>query len=522
MNTNIMQNYEFITAVLNEIPVGVAIMDSDEKLIYFNEAASITSKIKYPDLPPDKWVEKYGIYHENGQDPYYPEEMPLLQALKGNVVTNKTMVLRKPDVQDVILSVSAKPIKDDEGKILASMATFVNKNEEFKMKARLETANRLESIGRFAGGIAHDFNNMLGTVLMTANQCIKNIPLDHPCQEELKLIVEVGEKTASLTHQLLAFGRKQIMKARLINISTSVKSNLKMLGHFLGSNIDIKFIQSANDPTIMVDPVQFDQIVLNLTTNARDSMPKGGQIIIETDIVKCNPDQFAGSITTNTKNVKDIKDFVLLSISDSGSGIPKEEIEKIFDPFYSSKKSGYGLGLSTVHEIVEQSEGHIFVESEVGKGTTFKIYFPYIINSNAKEEFYEDDDLSIGGIETILLVEDEINLQKAISKCLARNGYNVMHASNAEEAIQLAKSSNVQISLLITDIIMPGMNGNELAAKLKEEKSNLKIIYTSGYSENIIMQHGIYKESINFLPKPASEKELLKKIRQALTVCDGE
>jgi signal transduction histidine kinase/ActR/RegA family two-component response regulator len=502
----------FLYSILDEIPIGVAIMTAEDgKMIYYNKAAEQVSNMKIPEAPPEKWIAEYGIFHGNGKDHYKLEELPFVVALKGQAVIEKPMILKNVDAVDVILSVSAKPIKDDTGQIVASVAIFQNRTEEIKIRNQLESARRLESIGRLAGGVAHDFNNMLGTVLMAADQCLKALPADHSCREDLNMIIEVGEKSAALTRQLLAFGQKQIMQPKLVNISQVIQNTHKMIGRLIGSNILINFIPSPNIATSVVDPAQLEQVVLNLCVNARDAMPTGGKITIETDIVEL--DEKYVQIHSNIVRGK----YTVLMVTDTGAGISKDDINKIFDPFFSKKNQAYGLGLATVQGIVEQSGGHIWVYSEEGEGTTFKVYFPFV--KTAEDELQskvEEQDIALDGKETILLVEDEEILRTNISKCLVARGYHVLHASNGNAALQLADTYEKPIDLLLTDVVMPRMSGQELSIKIKEKISGIKVVFTSGYSENVIVQNGILKQGMNFLQKPASENQLLRKIRSVL------
>jgi signal transduction histidine kinase len=422
------------------------------------------------------------------------------------------MVIKKRQTDTwSVISVIAKPVFDSKGEIIAAISTFRNCTEERRIRASLEQGRRLEAIGRLAGGVAHDFNNMLGTVIMSAHRCLKALPEADPCRSDLELILEVSERSSLLTRKLLAVGRKQVMQPRVLDLAKGLRNYAKILTRLVGENIKLKFIDNTTSPMASIDPVQFEQIILNLCINARDAMPQGGHIIIETDVVQIDA-KYVRAHPSMTSGK-----YTVVIVSDNGEGIAKNDLEQIFDPFFSRKQTGFGLGLSTVQGIVEQSGGFIWPYSEVGKGTTFKIYFPYASAAKQEEErSLEVEDSDLSGVETILLVEDDIPLQTSIGKCLRERGYTVLTASNGIEARALKSHYQAPIHLLLTDVIMPGMNGRELASSLKETDSQLKVIFTSGYSENVIVTHGILDSGVDFLQKPVSENELLRKIRKVL------
>jgi signal transduction histidine kinase/ActR/RegA family two-component response regulator len=508
---NPILNSEFWSSILEELPLGVAVIDTSGRMIYYNKIGEEISNLNTPNTPADDWAERYGIFHENGE-PYSAEQLPILMALKGQDVVDRVMLIKKGRTDsNVVISVSARPIRNSSGEIIAAIATFRDRTEETKVRNALEQARRLEAIGRLAGGVAHDFNNMLGTVMMAANHCLKILPPDDECRGELQLILEVSERSSLLTRKLLAVGRKQVMQPRVFDMAKALRNYTKIISRLIGENIKLKFIDNTVAPTASIDPVQFEQVILNLCINARDAMPNGGRITIETDVV-----QVDAKYVKSHPAMKSGK-YAVVMVSDNGSGIAKDDLDKIFDPFFSSKVNGFGLGLSTVEGIVEQSGGFIWPYSEVGQGTTFKVYFPYVeVNEEDEQPSVQSDTSDLTGTETILLVEDDIPLQTSIGKCLREHGYTVLIASNGMEAQALKKNYAAPIHLLLTDVVMPGMNGRELSLNLKAMDSNLEVIFTSGYSENVVVTHGILNSGVHFLQKPVSETELLQKIRKAL------
>ncbi len=508
---------EFLISILEAIPQGIMIMSPTKEVLYVNKMVTELAGIgqlpdgNYSRLGPETWTQEYGLFHENGADQYDPSELPVIAALRGKYVNDEIVILRRKGIPDKVLSISARPARDVSGNIIGSVAAFIDKTEYINVRNQLEHARRSESIGRLVGGIAHDFNNMLNTVLLAANNAIEQLDIDNPAYDDLKLILDVSERSAALTKQLLAFGRRQVIQPKIVDLSELIKKNLEMLKRLVGENVTIKLIQGPTTVSASVDPTMLEQIMLNLCVNARDAMPKGGTITIETDIVELDEKYVSQHSQVKTGR------YAALVVTDDGQGISKEYLDKIFDPFFTTKKDGTGLGLATVQGIVEQSNAHIWVYSEVGSGTTFKIYFPYVPVTISEKQANSLKADSRGGDETILVVEDDPYLRLIVEKILRSRGYNVLIADGGPRALQLAESAKGPIDLLVTDVIMPGMNGKELAETLARKFANLKIIFTSGYSENIIVNHGILDAGVNYLQKPVSENILLQKIRMVLT-----
>ncbi|MDR3555779.1 MAG: PAS domain S-box protein [Syntrophobacteraceae bacterium] len=411
------------------------------------------------------------------------------------------------------------PWRDEQGALAGVLAFVVDitearrgEEERAKLQAQLNQAQKLESVGRLAGGVAHDFNNMLGVILGYTELALQDVDPAQLVYADLEEIKTAANRSANLVRQLLAFARRQTVAPRLLDINAAVESMLKMVRRLIGENIQLTWFPGSDLWPVKIDPTQIDQILANLCVNARDAIAGVGGITLETgnnaiDETFCrnHPEATPG-------------DFVFLSVRDDGCGMGKETLGKLFEPFFTTKEvgKGTGLGLSTVYGIVGQNGGFVTVDSELGRGTTFKIYLPKTNGPEALEQSEEQRAPNPKGVETILLVEDEKSILAMGKKILERHGYGVLAASSPQEALELARNHSSRIDLLITDVIMPAMNGKELAEKLSELVPGLKTLFMSGYTGEVIAESGVVDEGVNFLPKPFSLKTLTEKVREML------
>lgn len=380
---------------------------------------------------------------------------------------------------------------------------------------QLHHAMRMESIGRLAGGVAHDFNNILSAINGYAELCLIKMGPDGFYKEELNNILSAGKSAARLTQQLLAFSRKQITRLELLDLNAEITDIRKMLGRLLGEDIEINIVHVPDIWPIKADRSQIEQLVVNLAVNARDAMPLGGRLLIETKNVSLDK-SFEEEHLPLTSG-----DYVLLTVSDNGEGMTKELQENIFEPFFTTKEKGKGtgLGLATVHGIVKQNQGEILFYSEPGQGTTFKIYFPRCRENIEKKTTADlSDDLYhlAKGSETILLVEDDAGVRSMAVNLLTNLGYTVLPATNGQEAIEAFNRYHGGVDLLLTDVVMPKMNGPELAKFFAEQNLSMKVLYMSGYTENDIVHRGVLKDGINFIQKPVSPSSLARAVRDVL------
>ncbi len=403
-------------------------------------------------------------------------------------------------------------LRNKDGKITAVLSSGEDITERKQLQEQLQHATKMEAIGRLSGGVAHDFNNSLIPVLLISEMLLKEMTPDNPMYEDIKDINEAGERCANLTRQLLAFGRRQIIEPKILNLNNVVKNIEKMLGHVINKDIELVKLLEPDLGHIKADLSQVEQIITNLAINARDAMPQGGKLTIETRNVYLDEEYAKGHpyVTPGP--------YVMFAVSDTGVGISEEARAHAFEPFFSTKENGKGtgLGLSTVYGIVKQSGGDILIHSEPGAGTTFKIYMPRV--EEVKEKVKPDKTAieSLRGSETILLVEDEDSVRKVAKRILEQHGYNILEARNGEVALKIHKQHKESIKLMITDVVMPGMSGKELADRISSLNPSIKVIYISGYTYDTIFHHGVLEGGIRFIQKPFTTESLMRKVREVL------
>jgi len=382
------------------------------------------------------------------------------------------------------------------------------------LEQQLRQSQKMEAVGRLAGGIAHDFNNLLMVISGYSEFLLERLGAEPHLRGPAQEIASASERASSLTRQLLAFSRKQMLAPRMVNLNDIANENLKMLTRMIGEDIDLVLVPSKNLWPVRADAGQIEQVIMNLAVNARDAMPSGGKLTIETANVTLDEDY------ARVHSPLRPGDYVMVAISDTGAGMDADTQSHIFEPFFTTKGTkGTGLGLSTVYGIVKQSGGYIWVYSEVGRGTTFKIYLPRVASMGepaaqiaAPAQFQKVEP----GTETILLVEDEANLRYLARQYLEKQGYKVIEAADGAVAMQIAVAHEAVIHLLLTDVIMPGMNGRELAQRISEIRPNVKILYMSGYTENVIGHNGMLDAGVRLLQKPFNLRDLKSKVREVL------
>jgi two-component system, cell cycle sensor histidine kinase and response regulator CckA len=371
----------------------------------------------------------------------------------------------------------------------------------------LRQAQRMEAVGQLAGGVAHDFNNLL-LVIRGYSALLLSAGLDEELREHATQIDRAADQAANLTRQLLAYSRQQILRSETFDLNVIVQETMRMLERLIGEDVELRTSYADALPTVVVDRGQISQVILNLAVNARDAMPGGGALSVRTMFAELDeayalehPEVVAGP-------------YVVLEMTDSGVGMDAATRERVFDPYFTTKETGNGLGLATVYGIVRQSGGHIWLYSEQGMGTTFKVYFPCGAADVRAPRAQEPG--SLDGSETLLVVEDAELVRNLVSRVLGSFGYEVLTATNGEEAIDVACSHPGTIDLVFTDVVMPGMNGRELAERLTEMRPGLKVLFSSGYPADTIVRQGIAAARVAFIQKPYVSIELAEKVRQVL------
>jgi len=404
---------------------------------------------------------------------------------------------------------------DEIGKLADAFNTMLDalkkrEAEKEQLQEQLRHSQKMEAIGTLAGGIAHDFNNILTAIMGFGGLIQMKIPKESPISSHVEQILESAQKAASLTKNLLAFSRKQLSAPAPLNLNESISNLKKLLGRLIKEDIEFKVELGENDLVVMADQGQLDQIFMNLVTNARDAMPKGGVLTISTGAAQLPPH------IVDPSQPKKLGGYALISVSDTGIGIDEKTQEKIFDPFFTTKEvgKGTGLGLSMIYGIVKQHDGYIDVESEVGKGTTFNIYFPLIDSTFEKQKEKASRPLKRGA-ETILVADDDPAVASLVKRILEEFGYKVLEARDGEDAIEQFLKHKDDIHLLLLDVIMPKKNGKEAYDAIRKIKPEIKAIFISGYSAEIIDEQAIL-EGLNFIGKPVSPEELLFSVREVL------
>jgi two-component system cell cycle sensor histidine kinase/response regulator CckA len=380
------------------------------------------------------------------------------------------------------------------------------------LAARLQQAQKLESIGMLAGGVAHDFNNMLGVIIGFADLAMEKLDPVDPLHADLEEILKAAHRSADVTRQLLAFARRQTITPRVIDLNTTMGGMLRMLRRLIGEDVDLSWRPGAGLWPVKMDPSQLDQVMANLCVNARDAIAGVGTVTIETRNVSLDETQSAGGGDVVPG------DYVLLAVSDDGRGLDKETLERIFEPFFTTKEigQGTGLGLATVYGIVKQNDGFVNVYSEPGKGTTLEVYLPRHSGEMVGAQVQPAPEIPPGRGETVLVVEDEVSILQIAGRILDRLGYAVLTANTPGEAIRLAKTHAGDIHLVISDVIMPEMDGRKLVRHLLALRPDIKCLFMSGYTANVVAHRGVLDEGVHFIQKPFSAGELAVAVRAAL------
>ena len=442
-----------------------------------------------------------------------PDEIPeiLRKIAHGESIEHYESVRVTKDGRRLDVSISVSPLRGVNGEIVGASAIARDITAQRRAEDQLRQSQKMEAVGRLAGGVAHDFNNVLGIINACAEFLRDRIDAASEPAIYVENIKKATDRGAALTRQLLAFSRKQVVKPVILDLNDRLKDITKLLRPLMGDDVEIQVAPRTQSAIVEADPGQLDQIVMNLAVNAKDAMPKGGRFILETDVV-----DFDQHFADQHQPLKPGK-YVMLAVSDTGSGMEKETLSRIFEPFFTTKEpgKGTGLGLSTVYGIAQQSGGHIWVYSEPGRGTTFKVYLPSAAHKLTSSSSAEAEAVAPKRVARILLVEDDEIMRSLTRKLLQEQGYIVVEANNGKVALDWAEANPGQIDLLLTDVVMPAMSGPELAERLARSHSGLKVVYMSGYTGELMeaserLKHGI------LLEKPFTRTALLNTLHQTL------
>ncbi len=439
--------------------------------------------------------------------------------LAGNVYRG-ILVNRKKNGDLYYVEESISPVRDTQGEITHFISNGRDLTERLRLEAEVRQAQKMDAIGHLAGGVAHDFNNLLTIITSYSELALDGVHKNSPLESKIQEILLAARRAAELTRQLLAFSRKQPQALRVLELNQVIAGIAKTLPRLIGEDIKFTFAPGPGMGRVRVDPVQMEQILMNLASNARDAMPQGGSLRIETsDLV------LEGEYLNRKAAVIQRGRYALVTVTDDGNGIPPEHLPHIFEPFYTTKPlgEGTGLGLATVYGIVKQNKGFIWAYSEVEMGTVFKIYLPCVVE---EKKVFESDptkpEIMVRGSETILLVEDEGAVRRAAAEFLGQQGYTVLEAKDGLDALAVAKSHGPLIHLVVTDVVMPNMSGGQLALELTQLRPEVKLLFVSGYAGKTVLDHKVFDLETNFLQKPYTLKQLSGKIRVALSQDAGQ
>ena len=443
------------------------------------------------------------------KDPKFPPIAAHRKALRGESVTYELEWQRR------VFESHVQPLRGSEGELIGVIGVALDITDRKHLADQLRQAQKMQAVGELAGGVAHDFNNLLMVVKGHAEMLLDRLPKSSPQRSNVEQIQTAAERAASLTAQLLAFSRKQVLQPRVLDLNEVVGGMIQMVSRVIGENIELAFMPGARLGNVKADPSQIEQVVLNLVVNARDAMPQGGRLTIETASVELDKNY------TVQHAVVEPGPYVMLTVTDTGCGMDAKTQARIFEPFFTTKEQGKGtgLGLATVYGVIKQSDGYIWVYSEIGHGTTFKIYLPKVAAKVEELAAVKTIPAPASGSETILFVEDEQSVRELVREYLSARGYSVLEASDGIQALDIAAAHPGAIQLLITDVVMPRLSGRELASQIAAAGRDLKVLYISGYTDDSIFRHGVLQGGMEFLQKPFNLRTLAQKIREIL---DGE
>ena len=494
-------------SLVTNAPYGICRCDSTGKILDANPA--FLQLLGHSSV--DQLVRQhiFGLYAETDQWFELADFLRSAEPFKG-----LTAEWKRKDASTTLVRISGRSVSSGpEGEVVFELFAE-DVTERRVLEQQLRQSQKMEAVGRLAGGIAHDFNNLLMVISGYSEFLLERLGAEPHLRGPAQEIASAAERASSLTRQLLAFSRKQMLAPRIVNLNDVATENIKMLTRMIGEDIDLVMVPGPNLWAVRADAGQIEQVIMNLAVNARDAMPSGGKLTIETSNVTLDEDY------ARVHAPLPAGDYVMIALSDTGDGMDNETQSHIFEPFFTTKGTkGTGLGLSTVYGIIKQSGGYIWVHSEVGKGTTFKIYLPRVASTGqataqvaAPVEYRKVEP----GTETILLVEDEANLRYLARQYLEKQGYKVIEAADGAVAMQVAVAHDKVIHLLLTDVIMPGMNGRELAQRICEIRPNVKVLYMSGYTENVIGHDGMLDDGVRLLQKPFNLRDLKSIVREVL------
>jgi signal transduction histidine kinase len=500
---------QLLSDVLTALPEGICVLAADGRIRYLNQQAKALLGERASEgrhildaLRPGR------LFVRGTPAPYRAEALPLLKALRGAENTADDLEVElEPGVRRTI-RMSASPLFAPDGRLLHALGTLQDVTDQRRLAAQMETAQRMESVGQLAGGVAHDFNNMLTIIQGCSALAMESLDPAHPAHQDLNQVMETSQRAGRLTRQLLAFSRKQVVKPEVLRVNDVLSELQHMLRRVTGERIALTLELEHGVPPVRMDPGALEQVIVNLVVNAKDAMPNGGVLRIRTDALEVRTDY-----AQRSRVEVPLGPYTRISVSDTGTGMPPEVRERVFEPFFTTKPQGKGtgLGLATCYGLIKQAEGFIWVDSTPGVGTTFEVILPRA-TAEVEARAARTTRQVLGGAETILVAEDERPIRSLAERVLRRFGYRVLLAQDGEEALRVAEDYGQPIDLLLTDVVMPKMDGLELAERLKVSRPDTSVLFMSGYPAT---EHGL-PEGLDLLLKPFTPNDLGSRIRTLL------
>ncbi len=496
---------ETLRAVIDTSPLAIYTLDRDRKLRSWNPAAERMFGWSAPEVIGQPLPT---ILPEEQHDTLAQFE----RILRGEETLRGVEARRlRKDGSTLEVSIWTSPLRSATGEAVGIMAVVVDNTERKRLEEQLRLAQRMEAVGRLAGGVAHDFNNLLTIITGYTDLLLDRMHPGEPLRRQAEEIRKAASRAAALTNQLLAFSRKHVLQPKVVDLNEVVAELERMLRRLIGEDVNLVTWLDSKGGCVKADPSQIEQVIVNLVVNAREAMPSGGRLTIETKNVYLDEDYARTHVGVKPGP------YVMLAVTDTGHGIDPNTLQHIFEPFFTTKKQkGTGLGLATVYGIVKQSGGHIWVYSEVGKGSSFKIYLPRVAEPASEHEAA----LLPAGLarseETILIAEDEDTVRALVREILQNKGYRVLEARHGGEALELSERYKGRIHLLVTDVVMPQMSGRELSERIHNAHPDMKVLYISGYTDNVMVPHGMLNEGAQFLQKPFAPEALARRVREML------
>jgi two-component system, cell cycle sensor histidine kinase and response regulator CckA len=512
----IKEQSRILSSILDSMGEGLIVADRSGTFLLFNRQAEKILGLGPRAVSPSAWAEIYGLFLPDQKTPLPSANNPLMRAMAGEKTAETEVFIKNEFVAGATVAVTAAPLRDEHGSLTGGVAVLRDVTQQRQLEQQLTQAQKMEAIGRLAGGVAHDFNNLLAVIQSYGDLIFHELPEDDPKREDLGQMLAASERAASLTRQLLAFSRMQIAQLRTLHLNEVVSNVEKMLRRIIGEDIELTTNLSPSLGRLKADPGQIEQIILNLTVNARDAMPDGGCLTIETANIELDA-SYAAAHTGITPG-----EFVMLAVTDTGTGMDAATQKRIFEPFFTTKElgKGTGLGLSTVYGIVYQSGGNLSVVSEVGRGTSFRIYFPRVDERRDVDPERRKTTIAPTSHATILLVEDDDAVRHVAARILRRSGYNVLETRRPADARNLCIERGTSIDLLLTDVVMPEISGPKLADELSQICPQLRVLFMSGYPQGAVAKGGSLGTDISYVEKPFTPASLLEKVREVIEAED--